>query len=184
MNVLKLEKQNFKDWNNTEIFITLQPCDSYEGKQTPSCTNLIISKKFKKLWIGQTDPHFDTKNIQKIKEAGIEVEILNGKNCEKINPFFKKYITQKSPYITLKIAQSLNGKITHKNTYITNKKSLEVVHKMRSQYSYILTTTQTILKDNPLLNCRLPHQESNPHLIILGKQKIPSNYNIFKIKKG
>lgn len=179
----KLEKQNFKDWINAEIFITLEPCDFFEGKQTPSCTELLIEKKFKKIWIGQIDPHFQGKNIEKIKSQNLKIEVLNDKNCEKLNPFFAHFITKKRPFLTLKIAQSLDGKITNSKKYITNEKSREAVHQMRAKYSAILTTTETILKDNPKLDIRFEtaFSDSNPIIIILGKRKIPDSFNLFKI---
>lgn len=185
--IKKLENKNFKDWKKAEIFITLEPCDLFEGKKTPSCTDLLIEKQFKKIWVGMLDPHFQGKNIKKIKANNLIVEILNDKNCEKINPFFKKHIIQKNPFITLKIAQSLDGKITNSEKYITNQTSREKVHQMRSQYTAILTTTETIFKDNPLLDCRFDKNKksnfpiSNPRIIVLGKREIPKYFNLFKV---
>ncbi len=173
------------DIKKCEIYITLEPCDSFSGKQTPSCTELLIKAQPKKVYIGSLDPHFNGKNIEKLKSAGISVEVLNDGLHEKLNPFFKKHILTKTPYITLKVAQSLDGKITNDKKYITNKKSLQKVHEMRANYSAILTTTKTILADNPKLDTRLEENNfpySNPQLIIVGKSKLPKNLNIWKIK--
>ncbi len=167
---------------SSSIYITLEPCGHFEGKKTPSCTELLIKNKPKKVYIGSLDPQFNGKNVEKLRSSGIEVEILNDGFHEKLNPFFKKHISTKKPYITLKIAQSLDGKITNTKKYITNKKSLEKVHQMRANYSAILTTTQTILADNPQLNVRLDtHTFSNPKIIIVGKTKIPKSLRIFQI---
>lgn len=182
-----------------EVYITLEPCDYFEGKKTPSCTELLIEQKPKKVYIGSVDPHFSGKNCKKLKDAGIEVEILNDGIHQLLNPFFEKHIKTKKPYITLKVAQSLDGKITNlahasdnpEVQYLTNKKSLKKVHEMRAQYSAILTTTQTILADNPQLNTRLdvppafPKRGargvfSDPRIIILGKNHLPKTLNIFQ----
>ncbi len=173
------------DIKKCEIYITLEPCSYFKGKKTPSCTELLIKNKPKKIYIGSLDPQFNGRNIEKIQKSGIEVEVLNDGFHEKLNPFFKKYILNKKPYLTLKIAQSLDGKITNSQKYITNKKSLEQVHKMRANYSAILTTTKTILSDNPKLDTRLKNNDfsySNPQLIIVGKSKLSNNLNIWKIK--
>lgn len=184
------------DLSGSNIYITLEPCDHFHGKKTPSCTELLIEANPKKIFVGSLDPHFKGKNIEKIQQAGIEVEILNNGFHEQLNPFFKKYILTKKPYITLKVAQSLDGKISISNArdeaenslinpglkYITNKKSLQKVHEMRAGYSVILTTTKTILTDNPRLNTRLNKNVSNPTLIIVGKSHLPKDLKIFKIK--
>ena len=189
--ILKLEKQNFTDWKNSEIFITLEPCANFKGKKTPSCTALILEKKFKKIYVLQTDILFKGQNLEKLKKAGLDV-ILGCSNeliddLKTLNPFFEHFILKKKPYITLKIAQSLNGKITtNLQGRFTSKKSLQKVHEMRANYSYLLTSTRTVLADNPQFNTRLNDNNnfeiSSPHLIILGKSKIPQDFNIFKIK--
>ncbi len=184
--------------DNLEIYITLEPCDHFHGKKTPSCTDLLINTKPQKIYVGSLDPHFQGKNIKKIRKAGIAIEVLDNNYHEQLNPFFKKYITTKKPYITLKVAQSLDGKISSKLKvlsskkrqepeikYITNKKSLEKVHEMRAKYSAILTTTQTILDDNPQMNIRLKktknHTVTNPSIIIVGKSTLPKTLKIFQI---
>ena len=186
--------------HNDEIYLTLEPCDHFPGKKTPSCTDLLIQAKPKKIIVGSLDPQFKGQNIAKLRSAGIDVVVEENKECEALNPFFKKYITTPYPYLTLKIAQSLDGKIVNPHDkWITNEQSRHEVHKMRAQYSAILTTTKTILSDNPHLTCRqnkIPplskgrlggvssttlKNTSHPHLIILGKKTdIPPTANIFK----
>lgn len=168
---------------NCEIYVTLEPCDHFEGKQTPSCTQALIEAQPKKIIIGTLDPQFHGKNVKKLEAAGIQVEVLEDPECEAINPFFSQYITDKKPYLTLKVAQSLDGKITSNTKYITNELSRQKVHEMRAQYSAILTTTQTILADNPLLDVRLENHKykTHPTIIILGKTELPKNLNIFQI---
>ncbi len=168
-----------------EMFITLEPCDHFHGKKTPSCSDLIVKMQPKKVWVGSIDPHFKGENIKKLKAKGLDIELLPNKDCEGLNPFFETWITQKKPYITLKIAQSLDGKITSDTQYITNEISRQKVHQMRAAYSAILTTTETIRKDDPCLNCRLEktlsHPASDGEIIILGKSEIPQEAKIFAL---
>ncbi len=172
------------DYKDCEVFISLEPCHIFPGKKTPSCTNLLLNLQPKKVYVGSLDPQFKGQNIEHLQSLGIDIQYLPNKACKELNPFFKTWITEKKPYITLKIAQSLNGRITSKDKYITNNLSRDFVHQMRAQYSALLTTTKTILKDDPLLDCRLEsfHRPySNPVIIILGKQKLPKNLKVFQI---
>jgi len=208
-----LESKNFSEtekqkiFQKLEVYITLEPCADFKGKQTPSCSNLLLKYKPQKIIVGQIDPHFKGENIKNLKNSGLDIRLQENDFCQTLNPFFSKYILEKKPYICLKVAQSLNGKITNrknKSQYLTNKKSLAEVHSMRAQYSVILTSTETVLQDNPSFNIRSFQacppvkgdlggliknnlgkkikNTSNPNIIILGKRKIPKNFNIFKIK--
>ncbi|MCF7812003.1 bifunctional diaminohydroxyphosphoribosylaminopyrimidine deaminase/5-amino-6-(5-phosphoribosylamino)uracil reductase RibD [Candidatus Gracilibacteria bacterium] len=150
--------------SNLEVYITLEPCDHFEGKKTPSCTDLLLRQKPKKIVVGALDPQFQGKNLERLQKAGINVEFQKNKKCEELNSFFEKYITQKLPYVTFKMAQSLDGKVVrdqdsypqgYESKYISNEFSRQKVHEMRAQYSAVLTTTKTILADDPLLNCRI-----------------------------
>ncbi len=169
------------------IFITLEPCDEFEGKKTPSCSNLLLKYKPENIFVGKIDPHFKGQNIKKLQDLGLNIKILKNDFHENLNPFFEKNILEKKPYITLKVAQSLNGKITNrknKSQYLSSQESLKEVHFMRSYFSAILTTTETILQDNPSFDIRFDFKKEviNPDIIILGKRKIPQDFNLFKIK--
>lgn len=166
-----------------EVYVTLEPCDCFAGKKTGSCVDLLIEKKPKKVVVGSLDPKFGGRSVEKMKKAGIEVEVSDeeyGVRNKELNPFFGHYQKQKKPWITLKVGQSLNGKITGGNPYITNEASLQKVHEMRAQYAAILTTTETILQDDPRLDCRLA-EGSNPDIIILGKRAISPTAKIWQI---
>jgi len=180
---------NLEDY---EVYITLEPCDSFSGKKTPSCTELLIQKKPKKVIVGCLDPRFKGANLEKLRQVGIEVEVQENEACRDLNPFLKKFITTGLPYVTVKLAQSLDGKITSDKKYISNELSRKKVHEMRANYSAILTTTETIIQDDPRLDCRLNPPSllkrelegdfsSNPDLIVVGNRKIPKTAKIFGI---
>ncbi len=163
-----------------DVYITLEPCDHFHGKKTPSCTDRLIAQRPQKIYVDQIDPHFQGKNIEKIRQSGIPVEVCNFGFHERLNPFFATHIATKAPFVTLKIAQSLDGKITAKTKYLTHEKSLHRVHEMRAQYQAILTTTKTVLADNPRFDTRLP-KGSNADLIILGDSELPKSLQIWSV---
>jgi len=154
-----------------EMYVTLEPCSHY-GK-TPPCALKIIEKKIKKVYISQLDPNplVSTRGVKMLREAGIEVEygILEEKT-KKQNEIFLKYIQTKIPYVAIKYAMTLDGKIaTYQmdSKWITNEKSRAFVHELRNQYQAILVGVNTVNHDNPLLNTRRDQESRNPIRVIL-----------------
>lgn len=169
------------------IYVTLEPC-SHFGK-TPPCADAIIHYGFKRVVIGNIDPFEKVagKGIEKLKAAGIDVitSVLENK-CWFMNRRFMVYQTQKRPYIILKFAQSKDGfidispdeKEKGKTNYISCAESLKLVHKWRSEEDAIMVGTNTVISDNPELNCRL-YPGKNPTRITLDKNLvIPSDSKI------
>lgn len=158
------------DFSNSTIYVSLEPC-THHGK-TPPCCDLIIEKKFKKVVFAMQDPNplVAGKSIEKLKNNNIEVEfgILNQK-AKYLNRFFIKHISTKKPYIILKVAQTINGKIASYNNeskWISSEKSRKDVHKIRSELDAVLVATNTIEHDIPKLDVRLA-KGRNPLRILL-----------------
>ncbi len=174
------------DFSQTEIYITLEPCDTFSGKNTPSCTELLLKIKPKKIIVGSLDPKFNGQNLEKLKAHGINAEFIENEACQKLNEKWFHWKKYNQPFWHLKMAATLDGKISSANKpqFISNKKSRQQVHKWRSESQTILTTTETILSDNPWLDVRGKNFaiNKNSDLIILGKRKIPRKYNIFEIE--
>ena len=151
------------DCNGATLYVTLEPCCHY-GK-TPPCTEIIIEKGIKKVVVGLLDPNplVAGKGIKILEDAGIEV--VTGVEVDKIkelNKVFLKYIKTKRPYVLLKTAMTLDGKIasyTGDSKWITNEKSRQLVHKLRSEMMGIVAGIGTVKADNPMLNCRLEKQQ-------------------------
>jgi diaminohydroxyphosphoribosylaminopyrimidine deaminase/5-amino-6-(5-phosphoribosylamino)uracil reductase len=154
------------------IYVTLEPCCHY-GK-TPPCTEAIIENKFGKVIIGSSDPNplVAGKGVQILRNAGIEVVTdFMIKECDKLNYVFFHYISTKTPYVVMKYAMTLDGKIatvSGKSKWITSEKSRENVHKDRNRYMAIMAGVGTVIADNPMLNCRLENNKNtrNPIRII------------------
>lgn len=140
------------------LYVNLEPCNFY-GK-TPPCTDLIIKSKIKKVIVGTLDPNpfVAGKGVRQLRKNGIEVVTgVLEQECRKLNEAFFKFITTHLPFVTLKIAQTLDGKIadiTGKSKWLTNKKSRTIVHTLRSQYDAVLVGAGTVNKDNPQLTVR------------------------------
>lgn len=160
------------------LYCNLEPC-CHTNKQTPPCVPLIIQNKIKRVVISTLDPNKDVngKGLQQLREAGIEV--ISGileEDGKELNKFYFKFITKKLPFITLKIAQSIDGKISeakNKQTWLTGKESIKFVHKLRSEYDAVLVGANTIKIDDPQLNVRKVNGRNPVRIIINGKLSIP-----------
>lgn len=138
------------------LIVNLEPCSHY-GK-TPPCTDLIIERGIKRVVIGMRDVNPKVNGIQKLKDAGIEViEGVLEKECRQLNEIFIKNITKNQPFIAIKTATTLDGKIATSNgssKWITSEKAREEVKKIRNRYDAIMTTSATIIADNPTMEHR------------------------------
>jgi len=157
---------------SSTIYINLEPC-SHQGK-TPACSLALIQNKFKRVVISSLDPNplVSGRGVNMLLLAGIEVETgILKKEALKLNERFFKFIQSKQPFIAIKMANSLDGKIatyTGDSKWITNEKSRLFSHRLRLQYSAILVGINTILADNPVLNVRLKNIKTrNPLRIVL-----------------
>lgn len=145
------------------LYVTLEPC-CHHGK-TPPCTEAVIAAGVKRVVVGLTDPNplVAGKGIAQLREAGIEVE--SGVLEEELryqNRVFLKYITGQLPWVVMKSAMTLDGKIathTGDSRWVTGEEARRCVHEMRRRYMAILVGIGTALADDPMLNCRL---EGNP----------------------
>ena len=167
---------------NSDLYVTLEPCSHYGV--TPPCINIIIKKSIKSVFFSTKDPDirsFDkSTNILKLKK----ILTSNGILEEEIKNFYKSYFKYKKklhPYVTAKLAISKDFFTVSKNkSWITNEFSRGRVHLMRSQNDCILTSVKTVIKDNPLLTCRIKGLENrSPIRFIIDKNlKIPLSSKI------
>lgn len=153
------------------LYCNLEPCCHTE-KKTPPCVPLIIESGIKRVVISSIDPNPKVagKGITQLQNAGVEVitGVLD-EDGKELNKFFFKFITKKNPFVTLKIAQSVDGKISseaEKQTWLTGKSSARFVHLQRAIYDAVLIGAGTVNVDNPQLNVR--HVDGrNPKRIIV-----------------
>lgn len=171
------------DLKGKTIIVNLEPC-SHTGK-TPPCADFIIEKGIKRVICGMQDPNKKVcgNGIKKLKSAGIEVitGVLENE-CRELNKFFIKDHTKNLPYITIKTATTLDGKIsTSKGSskWITNEYSRKEVQKLRNKYDAILTSSETVIKDNPFLTCRLKNGRNPARIIIDSKLRTSETSNVY-----
>ncbi|MGV7220215.1 MAG: bifunctional diaminohydroxyphosphoribosylaminopyrimidine deaminase/5-amino-6-(5-phosphoribosylamino)uracil reductase RibD [Nitrospinales bacterium] len=168
------------------LYVNLEPC-CVTGRTGP-CTEAIIKSGIKEVFIGMCDPNprVSGDGIRILKKSGIEITsgILEDE-CKKLNEIFIKFITTKKPFVVLKSAISLDGKIatkTGESRWISCTESRRAVHKLRSKVDAIIAGTGTILKDDPLLTARLGNKKvKQPIRVILDNQNsIPLTKNVFR----
>lgn len=181
-----LKKLNFQAKGAT-LYCNLEPC-FHEGR-TPPCIHPIIKSGIKKVVLAHQDPNplVKGKSVRLFKKMGIEVkEGVLKKEALFLNRFFVTWITQKRPYVILKAAVSLDGKISgQKQKWITGPLARRRVHEIRSQVDAILVGVGTILADNPRLNVRgIPGAKQPIRIVLDTHHRTPSSSAIFHSKGG
>lgn len=172
------------DCRGADMYVTLEPCCHY-GK-TPPCTEAIIQHGIKRVFIGSSDPNplVAGKGAEILRKNGIEVhENILKEECDSINEIFFHYITGKRPFVTMKYAMTLDGKIacvTGKSKWITGGEARLDVQRERLRHSAIMVGTGTVLADNPMLTCRLENSRNPIRIICDSKLRIPLESNIVK----
>jgi len=164
------------------LYVSLEPCAHFG--RTPPCTERIIKSGVKQVIVGMIDPNplNNGRGISVLKQHKIKVEVgfLEDK-LRKINEGFIKYISKRMPHVTVKVAQSLDGKIATKrgdSKWITSDKSRSYAHKLRQDYDAIMVGVNTILRDNPKLDAWFSRK--HPIKIIVDSQlSTPQDANIF-----
>lgn len=158
------------DLAGSTLYVTLEPC-SHHGK-TPPCAELIAEKKISRVVIAMTDPNplVNGKGIAFLKETGTLIETgFMEPEARKMNEVFVKYIQSNRPFVILKSAMTLDGKIatvTNASRWITGEASRRLVHHLRQQLSAVMVGVDTVIFDDPLLNIRLKGSWKNPLKII------------------
>lgn len=132
------------------LYVNLEPC-SHFGK-TPPCVDLIIKHKLKRVVIGMKDVNPKVDGITKLKNAGIEVDFVLEEEARFLNRMFIKTMTEKMPYVVLKTASTMDGKIASKtgsSKWITSETARKEVYRMRKEFDCIMTSSNTVIADNP-----------------------------------
>ena len=170
-----------------EMYVTLEPCCHY-GKQPP-CVEAIVEHKISKVYVGSDDPNekVSGKGYRYLREHGVEVKthVLKEK-CDSINEIFFHYITTKTPYVLMKYAMTMDGKIasyTGKSQWISNEKSRERVQELRNKYSGIMVGINTVLFDNPMLTCRIENGNNPVRIVCDTNLRIPTDCKLVETAK-
>ncbi|MCS7203355.1 MAG: bifunctional diaminohydroxyphosphoribosylaminopyrimidine deaminase/5-amino-6-(5-phosphoribosylamino)uracil reductase RibD [Thermodesulfovibrio sp.] len=166
------------------LYVNLEPC-CHRDKKTPPCTDEIIKSGIKRVVVAMKDPNpkVNGKGLEILRAYGIEViEGILEKEAKTLNEFYIKYITTRTPFVILKIAMTLDGKIatpTGESKWITSEKSRKLVHIMRSRVDAVLSACGTVLRDNPKFTARIKNGKNPIRVIIDPDLKIPLDYHVY-----
>ncbi len=152
-------------------YVTLEPCSHY-GK-TPPCAEALVKAQVKTVVIAMFDPNplVSGRGVKMLEDAGIEVIVgVEEEKAQELNKIFVKYITTQQPYVLLKTAMTLDGKIatqTGDSRWVSGEISRQKVHQLRHNLMGIMVGINTVLQDNPSLDCRLGGTVCQPVKIIV-----------------
>ena len=164
------------------LYVTLEPCCHY-GK-TPPCTEAVLEQRIARVVIGSRDPNPKVagKGVRILRDAGVKVEEdFLREECDRLNPVFFHYITHGTPYVVMKYAMTLDGKIatrTGASRWITGEAARTRVQHMRHRYSGIMVGIGTVLADDPLLTVRLEGMKSPVRIICDSHLRLPTGSRI------
>jgi diaminohydroxyphosphoribosylaminopyrimidine deaminase/5-amino-6-(5-phosphoribosylamino)uracil reductase len=177
--------QNAKeDIEGSTLFVTLEPCCHY-GK-TPPCTDAIIDSRIKKVVVATLDPNplVAGKGVEILKNQGIEVEVgVMEEEAKELNEDFFVYIREGRPFIHLKFAQTIDGKIATRigdSKWITGEEARRYAHILRKEAGAVMVGSGTALNDNPSLTVRHINVSKQPKRVLIDKYlDTPVEFNIF-----
>jgi diaminohydroxyphosphoribosylaminopyrimidine deaminase/5-amino-6-(5-phosphoribosylamino)uracil reductase len=181
INALKNAAENV---SGSTLYVTLEPC-SHEGK-TPPCIDSITKHKIARVVIGTIDsnPLVSRQGINYLQSRGIEVKIgVLEPECRKLNEMFFHYMETGLPFVTIKYAQTLDGRIataTGESQWISSEASLKFTHQLRAAHDAILVGAGTVIKDNPELTVRLVRGRNPLRVIVDSELNIPKQSKIFQ----
>lgn len=173
-----------EDVTGSTLYVTLEPC-CHHGK-TPPCTDLIINHKIARVVIGATDsnPLVSCQGINCLQSAGIEIKtgVLEDE-CRNLNEVFFHYMETGLPFVTVKYAQTMDGRIataTGQSQWISSPASLKFAHQLRAEHDAILVGIGTVLKDNPALTVRRVRGRNPLRIVVDSELAITTEANVMQ----
>jgi diaminohydroxyphosphoribosylaminopyrimidine deaminase/5-amino-6-(5-phosphoribosylamino)uracil reductase len=173
------------DLNGATLYVTLEPC-CHKGKKTPPCLDTLLKYKWKRVVVGTIDPNprVNGRSIEILKQRGIETKVgVLQEQCQRLNEVYFKYIQTGIPFVTLKFAQTLDGRIATAvgdSKWISSEPSLKWAHRLRSLHDAVLVGVGTVLEDDPQLTVRLVKGKNPLRVVADSRLKIPLNSRILK----
>lgn len=186
INALNDVAENGHSAKNATAYVTLEPCSHYG--RTPPCADALIAAEVAHVVIGSRDPNPQVRGrgIAKLRQAGIKVttEVLSAE-CDALNVGFLKRMTTGLPYVRIKLGMSLDAKIataSGKSQWITGDAARADVQHLRAQSCVVMTSSSTVMADNPSLNVRLANVVRQPKRVIVDSQlRVPAEAKIFAL---
>jgi len=164
------------------LYLNLEPCTHY-GK-TPPCVPALIKAGVRRVVVGMEDPNplVKGRGLVHLKQAGLDVNVgILEKECHRLNEAFCKYIVKHEPFIILKMAATLDGKLATRNgesQWITGEASRRFVHRLRDQVDGVVVGIGTVLKDDPMLTARIKGGRDPYRIVFDSRLRIPENARV------
>jgi diaminohydroxyphosphoribosylaminopyrimidine deaminase/5-amino-6-(5-phosphoribosylamino)uracil reductase len=174
-----------EDISGATLYVTLEPC-CHHGKKTPPCLDALLKYNLKRVVIGTVDPNpqVNCRSIEVLRERGIETSVgILKEECHRLNEVYFKYIQTGVPFVTLKFAQTLDGRIataTGDSRWISSEPSLKLAHRLRSFHDAVLVGVGTVLTDDPQLTVRLIRGRNPLRIVTDSRLRIPLNSRVLK----
>jgi diaminohydroxyphosphoribosylaminopyrimidine deaminase/5-amino-6-(5-phosphoribosylamino)uracil reductase len=171
--------------NGATLYVTLEPCGHFG--RTPPCTTAVIKSGIKQVVIAMRDPNpvNNGSSVRKLSRHGIKTKVgLLAKDAILMNRPYIKFITKKIPFVTVKVAQSLDGKIatgTGDSKWISGDASRRYVHELRRMADAVMVGANTVRRDDPLLLSRSSGKQP-VRVIVSGRSGLPHQAKIFSIQ--
>tara|TARA_Y100000310_G_scaffold342765_1_gene447339 strand:+ start:1264 stop:2334 length:1071 start_codon:yes stop_codon:yes gene_type:complete len=171
-----------KKTNNATMYINLEPC-SHWGK-TPPCTEKVVEAGIREVIVGIEDPNSLVDGYKELKFRGLKTKIgILKEKAKKVNEIYLKYAKAKKPFVILKLAMSLDGKIATSSgdsKYITGREARKYVHQIRNDVDAVMVGINTVIRDNPLLDSRLIKGKNPIKVIVDSSLKISEKAKVLK----
>ena len=177
-------RQAGEETTGATLYLNLEPCAHYG--RTPPCAPAVIDAGVRRVVIGTEDPNplVRGKGLESLRSAGVDVEIgVLEKACRRLNEAFCKYILKKEPFVILKVAATLDGKIAARegdSKWISGEASRRLVHRFRNQVDGIVVGVGTIVKDDPMLTARITGGRNPDRVILDSRLRIPENAKVIE----
>lgn len=176
------------DVEGAEVFVNLEPCSHY-GK-TPPCADMLVERRVSRVVVGMRDPNPKVNGAGEAKLRAAGIEVVSGvleERCKRINRGFIFHVRENRPYVTMKIASTLDGKIALEDgssKWITGEPARRRVHELRSASDAVLTGIGTILADDPQFTVRGVPGRTPLRVILDRKLMMPEGAKIMDVSEG
>jgi diaminohydroxyphosphoribosylaminopyrimidine deaminase/5-amino-6-(5-phosphoribosylamino)uracil reductase len=161
-----------------DLYVTLEPCN-HQGR-TPPCTEAVLAAGIRRVVVGSIDPNplVHGRGIRRMRAAGVQVEVgVLGAECDRANEQWFKFITRKMPWVVLKAAVTLDGKLatpSGDSRWVTGPRSRARVHELRDRLDAVLVGIGTALSDDPRLTARGSGQRDPVRIVVDPHARLPA----------
>ena len=166
-------------------YISFEPCAHFG--QTPPCADALIAVGIKRAVVGCLDPYPPVRGrgVAKLRRAGIAVDVgLLEEQCRQLNEGFIARVTRRRPFVLLKLAMSLDGRIAapHPGGWISSENSRELAHRWRNECDAVMVGAGTVIADNPRLTCRLKGGRDPVRIVVDAALRTPSDARVYRLR--